>query len=160
VREPIHVAGAEDEAPAELERILAQSVLAMARGSRPPASCRILTAKQVEKGSCAKVCGAICLPPLVNQEREVDARFFAEKACVVGVAEPNSRQVRASVSKCLRVLAQLRDVLAAEDSTVVSEEDDDRRAFAPQRPEAHLAAFAVGQDDPRKFFAERWHHGR
>jgi hypothetical protein len=44
--------------------------------------------------------------------------------------------------------AQLRDVLAAEDSAVVAQEDDHRRLSGPQEIELHGALIGIGQDDP------------
>jgi hypothetical protein len=39
------------------------------------------------------------------------------------------------------VIAQLRDMFPAEDSTVVPEKYDDGGTLGPQRPEAHRIAF-------------------
>jgi hypothetical protein len=41
------------------------------------------------------------------------------------------------------MVAQLRDVLAAEDSSIVAEENEHRGAFFPQGPEAHCLAVWV-----------------
>jgi hypothetical protein len=46
----------------------------------------------------------------------------------------------------LLVFAQLRDVLAAEDSAVVAEEDDDGGIRFPERAEADGFAVGVGED--------------
>jgi hypothetical protein len=53
------------------------------------------------------------------------------------------------------VFAQLRDVLAAEHSTVVPQKHEHRWAFGPQRAELYRTVVGVGQDDPRKLCAER-----
>lgn len=60
-------------------------------------------------------------------------RFFAKDAGVVGVAEADGGQGSASVVEGLLVSAQLRDVLTAEDSAIVTKKDDYRRSFLPQR---------------------------
>jgi hypothetical protein len=63
------------------------------------------------------------------------------------VTEADGRQGGAGRSKLRFVLAQLRDVLAAEDSAIVPEEDDDRRLLRPQEAEPDLPAFRVREAD-------------
>ncbi len=75
------------------------------------------------------------------------------------VTESDGGETHPFVPECLLVLAQLRNVLAAEHSAVVAEEDEDRGAVGPQRAESNLVAFGVGQDDSRKLPAERLLHG-
>jgi hypothetical protein len=50
--------------------------------------------------------------------------------------------------------AQLRDVLAAENSSVVAQEGNDRRRICPQRSQPHLAPIAVGQKNRGERCAE------
>lgn len=45
------------------------------------------------------------------------------------------------------MIAQLRDVLAAEQSTVVTKKDEDGRVVAPQAAETHEVAIRVRQCD-------------
>jgi hypothetical protein len=52
------------------------------------------------------------------------------------------------------VFAQLRDMLAAEDSTVVPQEDNDGGIGLPQRAEADIAAARFRQHDIRQLCAE------
>jgi hypothetical protein len=52
------------------------------------------------------------------------------------------------------MLAQLRDVFAAEHSAIMAEEDEDRGPVRPQRAKLDLLTFTVRQNDPRKFSAE------
>ena len=59
---------------------------------------------------------------LVDQEGECDPGLLAERARVLAVAEPDRRQPGARSAEGLLVLAQLRDVLPAEDSTVMPQE--------------------------------------
>ena len=75
------------------------------------------------------------------------------------VTEPDGGQTRTLVPECLLVLAQLRDVLAAEYSTVVAEKDEDCWGVDPQGAELNLLAFGVGQDDPGELPAQRLLHG-
>jgi len=128
----IDVAGTKDEASAELEGVPAQAVLAMAGGPRPLPGSRVVATQEVEKGAGSEARGAIRFSPLVDQEREGDARLLPEEAGIVPVAEPDGGQARAFLPECLLLFAQLRDVLAAEHSAVMPEEDQDREAVGPQ----------------------------
>jgi hypothetical protein len=53
----------------------------------------------------------------------------------------------------LLVFAQLRDVLAAENSSVVPEKNQYRRLRGPQRTETKLLSLAIGKDDLRELAA-------
>jgi len=50
----------------------------------------------------------------------------------------------------LFVLAQLRDVLAAEDSPVMPKKHHHSGALLPQGPEPHLTSVRIRQNDRRK----------
>ncbi len=117
---PIYVSGTEDEASAELEGVLAGSVLPVARGARLLPGSRVVAAEEMEEGSRSEARRAICLPPLVDQERASDAGLLAKDARVVPVAQPDGSQTRAFLLEFPLVLAQLRDVLATEHSAVVA----------------------------------------
>ena len=54
----------------------------------------------------------------------------------------------------LLVIAQLRDVLAAEDSAVVAKEDEDDGILFPEGAEADLLAEGVGESDAGETLAE------
>jgi hypothetical protein len=53
------------------------------------------------------------------------------------------------------VAAQLRDMLAAEDSSVVAKKDDHSGPVGPERAEAHELSQRIGQNDFRELFADR-----
>ena len=52
------------------------------------------------------------------------------------------------------MLAQLRDVLAAENSAVVAQKNDDSRLRFPQRAEAHGTLVGIGKNDGGQLRAE------
>jgi hypothetical protein len=58
------------------------------------------------------------------------------------------------------VFAQLRDVLAAEDSTVMPQKNDHSRTLGPKRSQAHAVAINIRQRNARKLAAEGFSHGR
>ena len=56
------------------------------------------------------------------------------------------------------MLAQLRDVLAAEDSAIVAEKNDYRRTVCPELPELHESIRNFGKKNRRQARAERIAH--
>jgi hypothetical protein len=60
--------------------------------------------------------------------------------------------------KSLFVFAQLRDVLAAEDSPVVTEEDQNCRPLSPERAKADAVTVRIWKRDPSQPAAERFSH--
>jgi len=143
VDETVLISGAEDEAAAELERIFAELVLAMPGALRAPAAYEIVPAEQVEGRSVLEPDGLVGLALVVYQERKIDLSLFMEHPGVVGIAQADGDQTSAFLAKVLLVLAQLRDMLAAEDSAPMAEECDDCRAVSPQRSQADRLAVDV-----------------
>jgi hypothetical protein len=76
----------------------------------------------------------------------------------VHVAKPDRCQHAAGFPYLVLTLAQLRDMLTAEDSPVVSQEDNDRGIPRPQRPETNFAAASFRQHNIRKSSADRSCH--
>jgi hypothetical protein len=66
-------------------------------------------------------------------------------AGVVSVAQADGDQFGALLLKILLVLAQLRGVLTAENSTVVSKENHNRRPGSPERSQSNRLPVNVGQ---------------
>src|ERR1019366_1535001 len=129
-------------------------MLAVAGGARAVASRLVVAAEHVQKVRVAQTGGAAGLAFLVDQEGERNASILPELARVVCVAESDGCQVGAPLAEGLLVFAQLRDMLAAEDSTVVAQEDHHGRLPLPKRAEPDLAAVRIGQHDRRKRFGE------
>ena len=160
VREAIDGARAEHEAPAELKRVLAGPALPMTGRPRPLARCGIVPAEQVEERCLRQSRGAIRVSLLVDEQRETDFRFLAKPSSVAHVAEADRGEIRAFLDELAFMVAQLRDVLAAEQSAVVPKEDHDGGTARPQRAEANLSAFRVGQNERRQRFSDRSMHPR
>jgi hypothetical protein len=57
------------------------------------------------------------------------------------------------------VLAQLRGMLAAENSSIVAQKNDDRRLFVPQRSKSDLSSIAIRERNEGQLTAERTNHG-
>lgn len=120
MREAIHVAGAEDKTSAELEGILAQFVLMMAGGARPFAGSGIVATQEMKQIGRLQLDGVIRLTRFVDQKGKQDARLLAKLVGIHFVPEADGGQSRASIAELLFIRAQLRDVFAAKDSTVVA----------------------------------------
>ena len=69
---------------------------------------------------------------LVNEQRKVDSGLFTKESGVICVSQTNSGQRCTRVSEFVFVFAQLRDVLTAEDSSVVTKENNHSRTSFPE----------------------------
>jgi hypothetical protein len=56
------------------------------------------------------------------------------------------------------MLAQLRDVLAAKDSSVVAEKNEHRRLLGPQRTQRDFRAVGIGKDKVCELGAKEFAH--
>lgn len=156
--EAIHVAGPKHEAATKLKRVLAHAVLAMSASFGALAGSGVVAAQQMQDRRLLKISRTIRFPVLINQQWEFDSRFFAELPGVISIAEPDGSETSSFIAKLLLVFAQLRDVLAAKDSAVMTQKDDDGRPISPQAAELNRLAFGIGQRDPGKPAAERLFH--
>ena len=142
VDEQIFVARSKHKAAAQLQRIFAQAMLLVSCGLGPLACLQVVFAQQVEQGSVAQPNSLIGFALVVDQQREVDAGFLAEEPGIAGVAQANNSKMRAFLLKLGFKFAQLRDVLSAEDSTVVPKKDHDGRPTFPEG--AKTCRLAIG----------------
>jgi hypothetical protein len=143
----IQVTWTKNETAAELERVPAGSKLPVSGGLGALSCLGVIAAQQMQQVRFPQACCAIRRALIVYQKREGDAGLFAEPAGIVGVAQAHCRQVRAFVFERLLVLAQLRDMLAAENSPVVPQENQHGRLALPKRAEADLAPVGIRQHD-------------
>jgi hypothetical protein len=156
VRKKVDVARAKNKTSAELKRIFPEFVLMMAGFMRSLACFRIVAAQEMKEVGGFQLRGAISLTLFVNQEGKSDTGLLLKLPGVNGVAEANGGESRSFAAKGLFVFAQLRDVLAAEDSAVVAQEDHHGGAIGPERAQPHGDAGRVGQDDLRQAGAQRF----
>ena len=158
VRVQIDVAGTEDKASAQLKGVAAQAMLAMPCRAGPSARDRVFPPQEMKERCPAKARRTVGLPFVVNQERKGDSTFSAEGLRVVQVSEPDGGQARAFLLESPFMIAQLRDVLAAEDSTVVAKEHNHRGPAGPKRAQLDWISVDVGQADFCEKRTERWRH--
>ncbi len=150
MREAVQVSRAEDETPAELKRILAEFVLVMTRRTGSFAAGGIILAKEMEEIRGAESSGLISLAIVIDQERKLNSRFLAKHASVVGVTQADRGQRCSFIPEGLFVFAQLRDMFAAENSSVMAEKDEYSRAAGPERPKPDFLAICIGKHNFRE----------
>jgi hypothetical protein len=156
--EAVDVARAEDEAAPELERVVPGPVLPIAGGSGARPGGGVAETEQVQDRRAVEPGGPVGLALRVEQEREADPGLVAEGPGVLPVPQPDGGEVDAGLLELLLVRAQLRHVLAAEDSAVVTEEDQDRHVLGPQEAEPDRSPLGVRQRDPGQALGEGQGH--
>lgn len=132
MREAIKIPRSEDEAAAKLKRVLPKLVLMMAGGPRSLASDCVVTAQEMKEIGGLQLHGAIGLPLFIDQKRKSDAGLFAKLAGIDPVSQPDRSECCTFVAKSLYVFAQLRGMLAAKDSSIVAQKNNDSRLLVPQ----------------------------
>lgn len=116
-------------------------------GSLCTSACfRVFAAENVEQIPRPQFCSFIGDPFGVNEQWESDTGFLAKHARVMHVAESNRSQCSSGLLNLHLVLAQLRYMLAAENSTVMAEEDHNCGIPLPQRPEVYFLASSLRQN--------------
>jgi hypothetical protein len=154
VGEEVGIARAEYKGPPELEGIAAEFVLVVAGGVGALAASEIVGSKKVKDIRGFEVGDFVGLAVFVDEEGKVDAGFLLEEARVIGVAKAYGGEGGVFFAEGLLVFAQLRDVLAAEDSAVMAEEDENGGILFPERAEADGFAKGVGERNAGEPLAE------
>jgi len=146
----ITIPGAKNEASTELKRTAPESVLPVAR--TPSASPRfsVVASEEVEHVPRFQFCRLVRFPIGVDQQWESDSGFLAEQLGIAPVAESDRGQCGSDLPKRVLVLAQLRDVLATEDSAIVPQEDNHGGTALPNRTQPNFTASSFGQHDIRE----------
>ena len=159
--EQVPIAGGEDEAGTQLEGIFAQGVLAVASSRGLFACGRIVPPQEVAQVGLPEVRGLVGAARFVDQQGEGDPGLLAEAAGVGGAAQPDGGKGGAGFLDLRLVVAQLRDMVAAEDSPVVAQHDQHRRSCFPQGAEADLPAIGIRELNGGEGGAQRVStHGR
>jgi hypothetical protein len=158
VDEKIFVPGRKYKAAAELQWIFSQTMLLVSCGLCPFAGRQIVFTQQVKEGGLAQPNSFVGLAFVIDEKRELDAGFLAEEFGIAGIAQSNCGKTRASFFELGFKFAQLRDVLAAKDSTVVPKKDHYGRPRLPQRSETSRLAVDVRECYSSQLTAERFAH--
>jgi len=158
VDEQIFIARRKHKAAAKLQRIFPQAMLLMSCGLGPFPCGQIVFTQKVKEGSLAQSNGLIGLAFFIDEKRELDAGFLAEKFGIAGIAQANRRKTGAFLLELGFKFAQLRDVLSAEDSTVMAEKDYYGRPGLPKRSKTRWLAIDIGECESCKLAAECFSH--
>jgi hypothetical protein len=110
----------------------------------------IIAAQEVERVCRFQSCGPIGAAFSIHQQRKLYPSFLSESAGIIHVTEADGSQGGPCALELVLVLAQLRDVLTAEDSAVMPQEDNHRGMVLPRRAEANVTAAGFRQDEARK----------
>jgi len=145
VDKKVLIAGREYKAAAKLQWVLAEPVLFVAGSLGAAAGLHVVTAQQVLQGSVAQPDSFVGLALVVDEKRELDTRFLAKEFRIAGIAQSNNSEMCAFLFEFFFECAQLRDMLAAKNSTVVAQKNQDRWSALPQRTQAGCLAFGIGQ---------------
>jgi hypothetical protein len=86
----------------------------------------------------------------IDEQGRVEAVVLSEGLGEVHRPVSHHDQLGSVRSNLVHAFAQLRDLLAAEESAEVTDEDENHRSLLPQRPEAHLLAAPVRELDTRE----------
>jgi len=147
MRIEVAIARSEDETASKLKRVLSQLVLAMTARLGAFAGYSVIAPKKVEQRGATQSDGAIGLAFLIDKQWKCDSSLFPEELGVVPVAQSNCRDAGSSAPEFCLVFAQLRDVLAAEDSAIVPQKSHHCWRFCPDRAEHDPLVFGVRQVD-------------
>jgi len=143
VDEEVFVSGRKYKAAAKLQRIFPQAMLFVSGGLGATAGLHVVPTQQMEQGSVAQANSFVGLAFVIDQKRELDAVFFAKEFGVAGVAQANRGKTRAFLLELFFEFAQLRDMLSAEDSTIVAKEDQHGWSALPQRTETRSVSVDI-----------------
>ena len=99
-------------------------MLPMASGGSARPRLGVVTAQKVQKVRRLQADCSIREALRIHQERKCDPGLLAKEASVAHIAKTDRSEIGALRSKLLLMVAQLRDLLAAEDSAVMAEEND------------------------------------
>jgi hypothetical protein len=127
VNKLVHVPGRKYEAAAELKRIFAEPVLSNADGFGALAGFRVVATEKMEDVCFVQPHCLVGLALFVDQKWKADSGLLAKVPGVAHITKADSHDLCPFAANFLFVFAQLRNVLAAEDSAIMTQEDHHRR---------------------------------
>jgi hypothetical protein len=105
---------------------------------------RVFPSEDIEDTSAFKSRRSIGNALVVDQQRESDARFFPKLSGIYCVAQSDGRKLRTRCLKVVLMFTQLRDVLPAEDSAIVAQENNHRWMLFPKRAQPDFSPARIG----------------
>jgi|RhiMetdeSRZDD1v2_1073273.scaffolds.fasta_scaffold1614441_2 hypothetical protein len=107
------------------------AVLTVSGPPCPDSGPGIVATEDVKQRCDSQFCGAIGLTVLIDQQGEANTGIVAKSTRVTDIAESHRDETGAGRVKILCAVAQLRDVLPAEDSSIVPEKHHYCRMIGP-----------------------------
>ena len=129
-------------------------MLLVSCGLCPFARLQIVFAQKVEQGSVAQPNSLVSFALVVDKQRKLDTGFLAEKLRIACIAQANHGKMSAFLLELSFKFAQLRDVLSAENSTVMTKEDHHGRSALPQGAEPRWLAIGIRERYSSQLAAE------
>ncbi len=141
----IHVAVSrtKHKTSSKLKRVLASSVLPVSCGTSARPRFGVVASKQMQKAAGLKLCRPVSNSLLIHQQRKSNPTLFPEELCVSRIAQPYRRKLSPRIGEITLMLAQLRDVLTAENSPIMTKKNEHRRTPLPKRAEPYLASVRI-----------------
>jgi hypothetical protein len=119
----------------------------VAAGAGAPSRRRVFASQEMQKVRGLQFRHSISLACFVDQKRKGDAGFVTKHPRVMAVAQSNGGKGGSFVAEGLLVFAQLRYVLAAKNSPVVPQKNQNGRSRGPQRAKTNGSPIAIGKGD-------------
>ena len=146
VAEIDHVPGTNDEHAALLPGVALRGALALSLAQSANAANQNPRAKRAQNPS-SESRGSVGLQFRVNQEGAFDPLGIAEVYRMLGPAVADDDQFGTALANGRKCVTQLRDLLAAEQSTEMADERQHHRAMLPQITETDGLAIRIEHDD-------------
>jgi hypothetical protein len=147
VRKTIHVAGTEDKAATKLKGILPELMLMMTCDPRAFAALGVITTKKMQKVCRAESRYSIDPALLVDQQRKGDSGLLAKHAGIMTVTQSDGGQRGSFAAESLLAFAQLRDMFAAKDSSIMPKEYDHSGTIGPKCSEPNFPPIDIRKHD-------------
>jgi hypothetical protein len=103
----------------------------------------VVAPNQMQRAANLKLRRSISDSLLIHQQGEGDASLFPEETGVRKIAQAYGGKLSPRISEIAFMLAQLRDVLPAENSAVMTKKNKDSRTPLPKRAELYLESARV-----------------
>ena len=162
----VGIPGTKDKTSTQLEGvsyvkgIFAHLMLAMPTRLGALSRGEIIGAEQMKDIRLSQAGRLVDQTALVDQQGKADLRLLAELPGVFGPAQSYGDYVGTFIFELGFRVAQLRNMLAAEDSTPMAEKDNHRRTLRPQRTQSHGISINIGESQRSERGGKRGHEQR
>lgn len=131
------------EAASKLKGVSAEAVLRVSCCMGASSRLDVITPEQMQKAAGLKLCRPISNSLLIQQQGKVDASLFPKETGVTQIAQTYSGKLSPRITEIALIRAQLRDVLPAEDSPIVTKKNKNCWALLPKRAELYFASARI-----------------